>query len=83
MSQEVMAQLSVHRSLSSTAKVLKEMRIDRPFPPNFLLRLQLSLDFLFMGCEADRNQVGVIRYAGWDSSCGVIQDGRTRWDWSI
>ena len=62
MSQEVMAQsttveaqLSVHRSLKDTAKALKETRIDRPFPPKKLLRLQRSLGFVFKCCEAHRN----------------------------
>ena len=62
MSQEVMAQsttveaqLSVHRSLKDTAKALKETRIDRPFPPKKLLRLQRSLGFVFKCCEAHHN----------------------------
>lgn len=63
MSQEVItqsntveAQLRVHRSLSETAKALKETRIDGPFPTSILLRLQRSLHFLFKRCEAHRNR---------------------------
>ncbi len=63
MSQELMAQsntveaqLSVHHSLRNTAKALKETRIDGPFPPEILLRLQKSFDFVFKHCEAHRNR---------------------------
>ncbi len=62
MSQEVIAQsntvqvqLSVHRSLSDTAKALKETRIDGPFPPKILLRLQKSLGFVFKRCEGHQS----------------------------
>ena len=50
------AQLSVCRSLSGTAKALKETRIDAPFPPRILLQLQKSFDFVFRRCEAHRNR---------------------------
>ena len=50
------AELSVCRSLSDTAKALKETRIDAPFPPRILLQLQKSLDFVFRRCEAHRNR---------------------------
>ena len=54
-SNTVEAQLRVHRSLSDTAKALKETRIDGPFPPKILLRLRNSLGFVFRRCEVHHN----------------------------
>ena len=55
-SSTIQAHISICRSLSDTAKALKETRMDGPFPPNILLQLQKSLDFVFRRCEAHRNR---------------------------